>query len=43
MVFLGLLAIILGLMSYYQFSWPLSLITVGILMVLFGLIRMMTK
>lgn len=40
-VFAGLLIVILGLMSYYQFSWPLTVVTIGILIVVFGLFRMM--
>lgn len=39
-VFAGLLIVVLGLMSLYQFSWPFTLITMGLLLMLFGLTRM---
>ena len=40
-IFFGFLLLIIGLMSYYSFSWPLIFVTVGILVILFGFLRMM--
>ncbi len=39
-IFIGLLIIIIGVMEYYQFSWPLMLIIIGVLLVIFGISRM---
>jgi hypothetical protein len=41
LVFFGLLVFIVGLMNYLQFSWPMILMVAGILMTLFGLLKMM--
>lgn len=40
MVFGGVIVIIIGLMLYFQVTWPLVLVIVGILIALFGLARM---
>jgi hypothetical protein len=40
-VFIGLLILLLGLMNYYQFSWPLVLMVIGLLVIIFGIARMM--
>jgi membrane-bound ClpP family serine protease len=42
-VLFGILILLVGLMKYYQFSWPMILMIVGVLFILFGLFRMMKK
>lgn len=43
LVFIGLLILLLGLMNYYQFSWPLALMVIGVMVILFGLTRMAVR
>ncbi|MGA3020759.1 MAG: hypothetical protein ABSD68_02305 [Candidatus Micrarchaeales archaeon] len=43
LVLFGFLILIVGLMDYYQVGWPLILIFVGILFILFGLSKSMMK
>lgn len=41
LAFFGLLVFIVGLMDLLQFGWPMILMVAGILIVLFGLFKMM--
>lgn len=43
LVFFGFLIFIVGLMDYYQFSRPAILMAAGVLIILFGLFKMMKK
>jgi len=37
LILLGVLTFVIGLLRYYEFSWPMVLMVVGILMLLKGL------
>ena len=41
MLFAGFVVLAVGLMNYYQLSWTLIAIVVGVLLILFGALRMM--
>ena len=40
MLFAGFVVLAVGLMNYYQLSWTLIAIVVGVLLILFGALRM---
>ncbi|MGA3020747.1 MAG: hypothetical protein ABSD68_02245 [Candidatus Micrarchaeales archaeon] len=41
MVFAGFVILAVGLMNYYQLSWTLITMVVGVLLIVFGFFRMM--
>jgi hypothetical protein len=41
MISLGVLIFLVGLMRYYQWSWPVILMVAGVLIVLYGLSKKM--